>query len=318
MIALLTCTALFLVFGWLASAVADALSISALWIWLVYYMLSEVIESRRLTHMPSWRSSRFISFIGRTLLRTRFDERSRTYLQSLPLDRQYMFVCEPHGIACYHLVAGFAGHGGDGLRPEIAARTLVVAHQSFLFVPLLRNLYAVFGVIDERPATINSALDAGFSLALIPSALVGKWHSMLGSSLEQQPSDYGRHPTTVYRRESFGCFKYAHRRRMSVVPVLSPDEDYALTRYFTAYGFAPLVVTIGSLLVRPVIPLVEWRVGPRLASTDPGMTPQKLASLTYHELQQLGAATHSVAVERCGDSILNAMYTNKMHRTPVS
>lgn len=303
MLALLTCGFLFALFGWLAGALAAALGVRAVWIWLAYYALSELVERRGWTHRPDWRASRFAAWVGRTLMRTRFTDESAAALRALGAG-PHVFVCEPHGPACLHLVFGFAAHGG-ALPPVLAERTRVVAHWVYRGVPLLRNLYAAFGVIDSSAGSVRRALAAGDSVALSPSGIAGLWLSLCPRPLlDADEADQWRDAVHVWRRDSLGCFEYASRRGATVVPVLSPDEDATYRRYLTHWNLPPLVLTLGRWLVCQHLPVLEWRVG-RTVPTRRGhvaVGANETADRAYWELAQLGGATHRVWVRHCWQS----------------
>lgn len=319
MIALLTCAILYALFFYLARCLANALNIGSVYVWIAYFAISELVETNGWTRCPSLRSSAFVRFIGREFMRCRFTADSLATMAAFSTSAQYMFVCEPHGIACLLLVFGFAAHGDDGLPSSIANRTLVIAHHSYRYIPILRNIYAVFGVIDERPATLKRVLAAGYSVALIPSALSGKWHSMLPRSSEANADrDIGLYPVEIIRRRGVGCFEYARRFGLTIVPVLTPDEDYIYLRYPLAGDFVPLMITAGSWLIRPLISRVEWRIGTPIHTADSRHTrAHDLAAMVYRELQRLGGVTHQVWVRTCNDDIadLARMAWNKGNKT---
>lgn len=283
MIAILVSLAFFAAFAPLARYVAQQTGIGIGWVWLAYYAGSEWLDRSRLTHAPSWRASRLAAYLGRVVMRTRFS--SLGVLDSLGAG-PHMFVCEPHGVACLHLVFGFAAHGG-ALPEHVASRTLVVAHWLYKLVPILRNIYAVFGVIDNSAYAIECALDEGYSVALIPSALVGKDRSLTWT--DDSKDEDAR--TVVWRRSQLGWAVYAARRRASVVPVLSPREDEAYRRGMTHFAW-PFVLPLGWWFIRPVVD-IEFRVGAPIAHG----THATLAARTYATLRELGAPTHHVDVK---------------------
>jgi hypothetical protein len=250
-------------------------------------------------------------------MRTRFSAESVERLRTLGAG-PHVFVCEPHGPACLHLVFGFAAHGG-ALPPALAERTLVVAHWIYLVVPLLRNVYAAFGVVDSSAGSLHRALADGYSLALSPSGVAGLWLSLrpparvanggggggVACTGDDDCAEQRAPAVDVWRRASLGCFAYAARHAALVVPVLSPDEDHVYARCLTALGVAPLVLTLGPWLVRPRLPVLEWRVG-RVCHTRIGRYQRPaddVADSAYAELRELGGATHRVVVRR---SLLSA------------
>lgn len=288
MLALTVIFVSFYLLHYVCRTLSAAFDVSYWWFFFGYYVVSEYVEFHHLTRMNSWRSSRIIQFIGRTLMRTRFTAESHQRLLALG-SQQCIFMCEPHGVACLMLVFGFAAHG-DALPASIADKTLVVAHWCFRLIPFVRNLYGIFGVIDNSSSSITRALDTGHSLALVPSALVGKWYSLLTNQRDQTIID-GKESVFIYQRWSIGCFVYAARRTIPIVPVLSPNENFAFRLFFTEYGFAPLVLPIGWWFIRPYFD-IEWYVG--APQIDTGY--HTLARKYYAELKELAKPDYAVKI----------------------
>jgi len=281
---MLVLVALYLLFSWfhaLASTLAWALGVSELYIWAAYFAASYACESRLHTHRPDWRGGWLAAFVGRVLQRTAFANPGR--LETLDR-RQYIFACYPHGIAPLHLIFGFAAHGGQpGLPPELAARTLVVAHWIFKGVPLLRNLYAAFGVIGSDRASVKWALDAGYSLAIAPGGLAAKSDSLL----ERRDDDRVYVHTS---RNRLGIYEYANRYGCPIVPIFSPHEDDTYLRLFTRLRCAPLVLVLGRWLVFQRRDELRWTVG---RPVSPRETREATARAVCRELEE-NAAPHRI------------------------
>lgn len=300
MLFLLSCLPFFAVFAWLASLVADALGVRPLYVWIGYYALSEMLESRHLTKSHALRASRLVAYVGRVLMRCDYSAEAKQRLEQLAKSgQQVVFACEPHGIACSHMVWGFAAHGG-ALPDMLASRTLVVAHVVFKCIPIVRNLYAAFGVIDNRASSVQQALQDGYSIALVPSSILGKAKSLSAPAPVADDDDDALPAVTIWRRASMGCFAYARRRNIAFVPVLSPDEDYAYRRFVTASGSPLWVLALGWWLVRPYCDL-EWRVGRTLA---PGAkSVASFAQSVYDEFGALASGDYTLVARRANDVV---------------
>lgn len=295
MIAIIFVLLCFLLFYFIANNIAAFIGVPVWAIWLLYYVISDFFESRRLTHLPWLRKSAAAKWLGSVFMRSRFSPESAIALGQLTYD-QYIFVGAPHGVIVSFLVFGFALHGGS-LPKNIADRTFVVAHRSFLAIPILRNLYAMCGVIDNRRTTVETALQQGLSLAAAASAVVGKWHSMMEPSFNCASSDVNntvREP----RRPTIGIFVLAARYGITVVPLLSPNEDDVYRKYNRSMCIPPLVVTLGWWFVRPHFD-IEWRVGREIVTKHTRTDGAAVARLFYKELQVLGGHTHHVVVYDC-------------------
>lgn len=298
MLFILSCLPFFLLFAWLASRVADALGVSTVYVWIAYYVASELVESRRLTHSPALRSSRLIGYLGRVVMRCGFSHAAAQRLAEVASENeQVLFPCEPHGIGCSPMVWGFAAHGG-ALPESLARRTLVVGHVVFKTIPIVRNLYAIFGVIDNCASTIQAALDDGYSLALVPSSILGKAKS-LSIRYVDQPEENARLRVTIWRRSSIGCFVYAQRRRMSIVPVISPEEDYGYRLFFND-GRWFWVLATGWWFVRPYYKL-EWRVGRTLSTASSNAA--SIAASVYSEYAEMVKGDYDLVVRHANDVV---------------
>lgn len=284
----------FIAFHVIASTIAQLLSLSPLYVWIAYYAASEFVERRRWSHSPRLRACAAVAYVGRVLIGASFSRDSVERLRALDPRRQRLFVNEPHGVAVTHLAFGFAAHGG-ALPDALAERTLVVAHVVFKYIPIVRNLYAAFGVIDNSSATINRALNDGYSLALVPSGLSGKWTSLMAPSPVDE-SDEHCVTVLVRRRDSIGCFVYAARRALSIVPVLSPEEDHVYRRFLREFRHPYTVLALGRWFILPYAP-IEWRVGAEIAPSDRAHT---LATRTYNALSSIGEPHYKVVVLRDG------------------
>jgi len=298
MIALLTIAAAFALFHMLVLCASYALGVEYWLLVAFYYIYSEMADRYGLQHAPWLRRSRFSSFVGRRLFRTKFVLQQEVWDQIRQTKEPKVFVCGPHGIACSHLVFGFAAYG-DQWPDAIGAHTYVVAHWIYLVIPIVRNIYAAYGVVDSRQRTIEAVLERGDNIAICACGLIGKCHAVSGyrvvidSATKEYkyivPTPDGKgafesgapavaheepelFPVVLQRStQRLGIFKLAAQYGATVFPVLSPHEDES---YFIAApwmrqrvpdSLVVLVIAItplyGYWLVLQVRETIEWYVG---------------------------------------------------------
>jgi 1-acyl-sn-glycerol-3-phosphate acyltransferase len=192
---------------------------------------------------------------------------------------QFMFACEPHGPQCMHMVFGFAAHG-SGLPAALGRRVRVAAHFINRHIPLVRDVFSIFGAIDAERTAFESALRTGYSLAVVPSGMYGKEHALL------DPVDG---VTRIYRRQQLGFLKLAAQYNVAVVPVLS-DEVHSYRLYNQWMRSWPLALMLGRYALLPLLP-VRIDVGEPLPTDDVDANdPEQIAALAerfYAALVQL-------------------------------
>ncbi len=219
---------------------------------VLYYALSTLLDRYNLQHMPWLRRCAVASYLGRHWFKTRLHLTQQVFDEIMQCKGPRVFMCGPHGIACVHLAFGFAAYGD--LWPEsVGARTYVVAHWCFLFIPIVRNIYSAFGVVDSSRATVERVLARGDNLALCPCGVMGKYHAMFNKDIvldcatkeykyvcedddgvlvfeNDKPAVGFERPvneTAVLQRSTskLGCFKVAAHHEATVWPLLSPSEN---------------------------------------------------------------------------------------------
>lgn len=297
MIALLTIAAAFALFHVLVLYASHALGIEYWALVVCYFIWCTCVDHYDLQHMPWLRGSRLTKHIARWLINGKFVVQPEVWESIVSYKRPKMFVCGPHGIACSHLVsfAAYAGHWPD----SVGARTRVVAHWIYLCIPLVRNIYTAYGVIDSRRSSIVWALERGDNVALCACGLIGKCQAVSGyrvvldSTTKQYkyvvPTRDGRGafedgtPAVNYKQPELfpvvlqrsstrlGCFALAMSYGAPVFTVLSPHEDEAYYRMapwikqhapqWASWLVLMLVPLYGTWLVRQVRPNIEYYVG---------------------------------------------------------
>lgn len=202
--------------------------------WICYYVLGEVAHRREYLYCPSARRSRFARWVGRRLARVQMTRdalrRMRRLAQTRAPNTPIIFACVPHNPYCLHATFCFAAHGDlNGLPAEIADRTFVVGHWSQRFIPLVRDILSVFGVVASLRGAVRPILERGDHLALMPDGLLGKY-----SALADNERKSGSQKRLVMRIDTdrLGWAVFAVRYHALVVPVLSPDEGGAYNYYY--------------------------------------------------------------------------------------
>ena len=84
--------------------------------------------------------------------------------------RPSILACQPHGMfALSAAVAVFSGDFDDNKEAE--ARTVLVVHDWYWWVPGLRELMLMLGCIDKRWSSIQHALEQGYHVAVLPGGV---------------------------------------------------------------------------------------------------------------------------------------------------
>lgn len=259
------------------AALAASAGIGAL---LVYALLSESVGPSRYLRRhfaPRWMRAAFGGLVRDANLRRLARNAAR---------RQYVFAVAPHGPAADGLVAGFAGHGvaRPGALQRMLDATRVVAHRGYRAMPLVREIYAAFGVVPHSRTAVDAALAAGAHLALCPSGFAGTMRCIAAQA----------HPAaddcvTVYRRRRVGFCALAARRGAHVVPVLV----LGTARSWRCLG-AALLPPLLAVHVKTRTP-VRCVVGAPIAAAPYRARVDELAERYYGALIALGAQ-HNVKV----------------------
>lgn len=204
--------------------------VPALLCWLAYWTAGTIA----LLHFDwSWhwlRTTRLSNLLRRSIATVRFEDAALEQLEALnaPLARgkQAIFAIEPHGYACIAVALLFAGYGTQRsllsrLGAASASKIRIVSHWVAFAIPFIRELYAVFGVIDSTSESVYGALACGKHVLLIPSGMAGK---SLGALHDAQPNvvDVVRRPD-----KRLGFVYAAARFSTLLVPVLAIDENHA-------------------------------------------------------------------------------------------
>jgi len=148
-----------------------------------------------------------------------------------PLRRTTIYACEPHGLCCSHLSL-FANPGSE-LNDDQCMPVHVVADWRAFLVPLVREVYALVGIITNLRFQMAAALSRGDSLALSPSGVAGK-------ELAVHCSDVRGGAISVLRRRRVpGFVRMAAQYNCDIVPVLSRDENVAYGKPASDAGQPP-------------------------------------------------------------------------------
>jgi hypothetical protein len=206
-----------------------------------------------LSGLGAWlRRSLLADVIGDQLFHVRFSDRSKALLGAICHDssqNSYVFGCEPHGSHLTHMIFGFAAHGLR-MPGNLGARIYVVACWIYLFLPFINVIYEWFGVLPNVKCAMENALRHGYSLALCPSGVEGKWHST-------EPRDASDHTLVrVLERpdEKLGWLTLAAKYTAFIVPVVSINEH----RAYTISGWR---LALGRWFIFPLVDDMEMRVG---------------------------------------------------------
>ena len=258
---------------------------------LAYYALLEGWHHADMLRSESWRGGPFARFV-RHWFDVEFDTKAVEQLCRIDTEmpgEQFVFACEPHAPQCLHMALGFAAHGG-ALPSRLACNIRVVAHTATRFIPLLRELLSIYGVVDSSRRTMEDIFRSGLSVAVVPSGVYGKEHALL-----DEPCP---HTVTVYRHQQrFGFLALAVRHGAHIVPVLSPDEPGAYSMYNRLWRAWPFVLPIGRQIIAPQQP-VRIYVGEPIETNkynaDDVESMQALAARYYKELAALAPPHYTV------------------------
>lgn len=264
LLALLCHSALFA----LCRVVERVCGIPSLLVWLAYWTLGSMLLFYFDWSWPWLRSTRLSNYLRRNVAAVRFDDRSYARLtalgDALSSGKQAIFAIEPHGYACISVAVLFAGYGTErslstSLGPRAAGAIRIVSHWLAFTIPFIRELYAVFGVVDSTRESVFSALERGQHVALIPSGMAGKSLGALGDA-KPDVVDVVRRPD-----ERLGFIYAAVRFRALLVPVLAIDENHAYATCGPSWLPWWLQLVVGRFLVAPF-----WRATPmRVAVGEP-------------------------------------------------
>jgi len=273
--------------------------------WLAYWMFGTWALVRYDCSWPWLRATRLSDTLRRSLCALRLDSVSHARLAALAPDlrgrRQAIFAVEPHGYACIAVALLFAGYGTagsprDALGADIAGRIRVVGHWIALTIPFVRELYAVFGVLNCSRASFEQALRSRQHLAVIPSGVNGKRDAVLRAP-RAGVVDVLRRPD-----DRLGFLSLATRFGALIVPVLALDEQSTYTALGPRWLPWPLQLVVGRCLVAPLARSAPMRVAvgepidtAALNRHRPGAI-EELAERYYDALSRL-ADEHGVRLE---------------------
>jgi len=157
-----------------------------------------------------------------------------------------------------------------------------MAHSFFLYIPLLRDIYLLAGVVSASQQSCHACLDRGYDLAVIPSGLVGLYHSVI---TPRQFDAHGNEQKIIYiYRVNLGFCKLAIRRRLLLVPVLSVGEERAFHKV-QLVSESPFFSTIVAPTFLPVRTLRAPAID---AAHFNDAQFEELAALYYAALVKLG------------------------------
>jgi hypothetical protein len=195
------------------------------------------------------RGSLFADFVGETLMRVQFDERSKRILKNLSPEHSYVIGCHPHGTHCAHMIR-MSGYG-SALPSWLGTQLQVVVHFAYLFVPFLNVVYECCGMMPNFKFAMSNVLRNGGSLALCPEGIDGKW-----LATEQPSPTRSANEIDVLVRSSarLGFVSLAARHDAFLVPLLSVNE-------MQAYRVYPMRAVLGRFGFLPLVNRMEMRVG---------------------------------------------------------
>jgi len=265
----------------------------------------------------SFRAGSLVRFIGRSLERVNFDERSRAILAALDPTQQYMFCYEPHGSQALALCFTAAAHGGNSMPLALAQNCVVVGHWILALIPIVAQLFALYGVVFSLPKwQIYRALEDGRNVALCPSGLQGKYASLVRPRDENHAKLGNKDVVHVVRRQStaganssrsgmneggLGFIALAIRHHMLLVPILSTEEDVAFDCVMQHSYLPQLAWPVGRSLLFPVVESMNVRVGTpistdNLDSANPHHITQ-LSDVFYKAVKELGQPDTAVMLQ---------------------
>jgi len=155
--------------------------------------------------------------------------------------RRKLRAIEPHGEACWGYTTTFV--------PSTDGRVRLLAWSFFRWIPLLRDLYLLSGIVPANAATARYWLAAGYDIAVIPSGLRGLYGAVVDPPGPQYNAA-GRRIIRVYKVGVSFC-ALAIKERLVLEPWLSCGEDLAFKKY-RLLNAMPFLSTIVALTFTPV------------------------------------------------------------------
>ncbi len=207
-------------------------------------------------------------------------------------DRPVIFALEPHGYQCTAIMLLFCGYGSrdnallERYGSAFMEKTRVVATQVAFMMPLVGNIFSVFGAIENDRLLMEAQLRCGRNLVIVPSGLLGK-----EAAVQPRRAD---HVYVVMRpNERFGFAKLAVARSAYLTPVLVPDEASVYEPLF-GMNWRPLpwwlVPMRESWLLGGVRRPMRVLVGEPIDASKYAGRVSELARDYYAALQALGKA----------------------------
>lgn len=234
----------------------------------LYFAVSEFAIRMQWLHCPSLRNSRFLKLINQKLIQIEFTgERTLQTLIKLQYNNKYrnkrkIFAIEPHNIATLALACLFAAisslnitkikdstSGKEYDVSNLFTNTAVVAHVFTKTIPFIRELLAIFNVIDHTKYSLRQQLkqqqppkfnELPTNISLHPSGILGKIHaSHIDPGIEKDPKKEKTF-INIFRRKRIGFIYLALQYDCIIVPVLSLREQYAYRNIFWLPSFKSL------------------------------------------------------------------------------
>lgn len=216
---------------------------------LFYYSISEFLIRCDLMNCTYLRNHRLFKRLNRKFANGEFDHDvcNKTLIEELENNETYknrlkVFAVEPHGIASLGMSILFAVNGSLYFENiECLKRSRVIAHWAHKLIPFVRDIFAIFGVIDSSARTVKSFIkqNKNASIVLCPSGIEGKiicsrLPNRKNEKFEQKENDSKfkkiiRLP--IFKRSRKGFIKLALDNNAVLLPTLSIHEQYIYTRY---------------------------------------------------------------------------------------
>lgn len=266
--------------------------------WLLYYLFGELLHRLDWLHSVRTRQGPLARRAAK-FCDVEFSPLSVQRLQALDANKKYVFALEPHAQWCLHMV--FMAACGSVLPDALAPKIRVVAHWMSRTLPLIRDVLSLYGVIDNRATSINTALAANNSIAIVPSGLTGKEHAMLDPP--PHPNDRPLR-VPVYRRKQIGFLYLAVKHKAAIVPVLSPDELSAFDLYWRHWRIWLFTLARGKYFIAPLRP-VRIHVGEPIDTSAYNIADAQsmttLANLYYNQLAALAPPEYRVEIQHANE-----------------
>jgi hypothetical protein len=160
--------------------------------------------------------------------------------------RQTIYAIETHGECCFGFSSLFL--------PSTTGRIRLLVWPKFMFIPMLRELYMLSGLVSASASSVERQLDAGFDIAVIPSGMDGLFQAVLAPNAPLITGGTDARSVDICR-SSVGFCKIAVRRKLMLVPVFSAYEDAAIVKYrlLNCLPFASTLVFWTTTPVQPII-----------------------------------------------------------------